>query len=373
MMKRGFGLKLLFVSKLDRYGYARGVSTISKYVQIGREMGHTIAVYGEQASEEPILPYSLDVSAFDYAIFVVYDARDFPDLPYLARLIDGMPKSRRIVIDCTGRYNDTIRVEHDFNHLERLDGHQGWEWIEGFDAVADKILQPTLTPLRPEVVPFLFHGFDREAVARPYGSMEEAARAWTGTDDSSKPYGLIYVGNNWQRWSQIAPFLEAIEPIRQQVGPICLAGWDWDQRPQWAVEHGLRGVDVDLALLERMEVETRGAIPFNEVVDFQSQARFCPIFHRPLFNHLGLVTNRTFETFCSDTIPLLMLAEELVESVHGHHARRLTVGQNVADRLEDMMRHPEVYWDAVLRTRDHLAENHSYQRRFRELQAILEG
>ena len=35
--------------------------------------------------------------------------------------------------------------EHDFNHLEKMDGHQGWEWIEGFKAVTDKIVQPTLT------------------------------------------------------------------------------------------------------------------------------------------------------------------------------------------------------------------------------------
>jgi hypothetical protein len=36
-----------------------------------------------------------------------------------------------------------------------------------------------------------------------------------------------------------------------------------------------------------------------------------------------------------------------------------------------MMRRPEVYWEAVLKTRAYLAEHHSYQRRFEELVKIL--
>ena len=34
-------------------------------------------------------------------------------------------------------------------------------------------------------------------------------------------------------------------------------------------------------------------------------------------------------------------------------------------------RRPEVYWDAVLKTRIHLAAHHSYERRFEQLMAIL--
>jgi hypothetical protein len=44
----------------------------------------------------------------------------------------------------------------------------------------------------------------------------------------------------------------------------------------------------------------------------------------------------------------------------------------VTGRLRDMMRRPEVYWDAVLKTRAHLAERHSFKRRFKELLAILQ-
>jgi hypothetical protein len=35
------------------------------------------------------------------------------------------------------------------------------------------------------------------------------------------------------------------------------------------------------------------------------------------------------------------------------------------------MRRPEVYWDAVLKTRSHLEKHHSYARRFEELGALM--
>jgi hypothetical protein len=38
-----------------------------------------------------------------------------------------------------------------------------------------------------------------------------------------------------------------------------------------------------------------------------------------------------------------------------------------------MLRRPEAYWDAVLRVRAHLAREHSFERRFKELLAVLEG
>jgi len=364
-------MRLLIVSKLDRF--ARAVNTITNYVQVGKALDHEVAVFGEQSSEFPSVPHSLEVKKFDFAVFVIYESWDFPDMPYLAQLLDGIPKERRAIIDCCGRYNETIRIEHDFNHLEKMDGHQGWEWIEGFQAVSDKILQPTLTPLRPDVRPFLFHAFDPRAVARSYRSPAEAAQAWSAALDGDKPYGVVYVGNNWQRWSQMRRFLEAIEPLKNDLGPICIAGWDWDQRPDWSIRLGVQGADVDPVLLQRVGVETKKAIPFDEVTQFLGEARFAPIFHRPLFNHLAFVTNRTFETFCADTIPLLMLPERQVEVIYGADALVLVPGDDTVGRVRDMMLRPEIYWNAVLKTRTHLQQRHSYQERFKQLLAILDG
>jgi len=363
-------LRLLFVSKLDRF--ARGVNTVVHYVRTGRMLGHDVAVFGEQLSEIPEIPYSLDVEAADYAVFVVYETSDFPDLPYLARLLDGIPRERRIIIDCCGRYNDTVRVDHDFNHLEKLDGHQSWEWLEGFQTLSGKILQPTVAPRRADVRPFLFHGFDPSAVARPYTSAQEAARTWRESPDGDRPYGAVYVGNNWQRWSQLRPLIEALSELKDQVGPLCLTGWDWDKRPDWAVELGLEGVDVDTEFLARCEVETQWPVPFDEVVGILGKGRFTPVIHRPLFNELRLVTNRTFESFCGDAIPLLMLPPDLVESIYGSQALALVPQSGVGSHVKDVLRRPEHYWTAVLQTRARLAAEHSYERRFKELLAILE-
>ncbi len=362
-------MKLLFVSRLDRT--ARAVAAITKLAAIGKRLGHEVAVFGEPRQDFPSVPHSVDVRAFDFVLFVIYEAWDFPDLPDLAHLLDRVPRERRVIIDCTGAYNDTITVEHDSNHLEQLNGHQGWEWVEGFDAVAKRVLQPTLKPLREGVGSFLLFGYDPSMVAQSYPSAQEASKAWSTPNGAGKPYGIVYVGHNWQRWTQLRRFFEAVEPLKDRLGAMQLRGWAWDQRPEWAVEHGFGGVDVDPDLLKRLGVEVGGPIPFDEVIDLQGQARFCPIFHRPLYNQLGLVTNRTFETFCSDTIPLLMLPDALVEAIYGRDALTLAPGDDIAGRVEDMLRRPEAYWDAVLKTRNHLAAHHSYERRVEELVAAL--
>jgi len=358
-------MKLLLISKLARS--SRAINTITQYSRVAGELGHKIAVFGEKQLDFPELQFSLDVPAFDIAIFIIYMPSDFPDLPYLASLLDGMPKSRRVIIDCSGRYNETIRVEHDFNHLEKMDGHQGWEWIEAFQSVADRILQPTLTPRRDDVGSFLFHGYDPEGVVHPVASAAEATQHWS----RSKKYGVAYVGNNWQRWTQVQRFLEAIGPIHQKLGPIALVGWDWKRRPDWAVQMGIKGADVDPEFLQQLDVETGDAIPFTELPEFLSNARFCPIFQRPLFNELGLVTNRLFETFIADTIPLVMVPEPLAESIYGPAVRPLLPTNDIGSWLQDIIRNPEPYWEAILRVRQHLTLHHSYHQRLTELIAML--
>src|SRR5262249_9035151 len=156
------------------------------------------------------------------------------------------------------------------------------------------------------------------------------------------------VGHNWQRWSQLRRFLEAIEPLRGELGPICLAGWRWDQRDDWAVELGIQGVDVDPELLARLGVETRYPIPYHEAPALLGTPRRSPATHPPLSNQVGRVTNRPFETFGADPVPLLLLPPEMVESIYGPEARPLAPGEDVAGRVRDLLRRPEVYWDAVL-------------------------
>jgi hypothetical protein len=65
-----------------------------------------------------------------------------------------------------------------------------------------------------------------------------------------------------------------------------------------------------------------------------------------------------------------MLPEPFVEAIYGRDALVLVPGDDVAGFLTDAMKRPEHYWDAVIKTRAHLARHHSYARRFDELSAI---
>ena len=359
-------MKLLLVSGVN--AWVRSISTLCKYVAAGRALGHDVAVYGEPQADVPELPFTTDLKDVDLALFVIQEPRDFPDMPHLARVLDGIPRERRMVVDLWGRFNETIRLEHDFNHLEKMDGHLGWEWVEAFQAVSETILQPTLAPLRPDARSFLFHGYDPSAVAKNYRNAQEAAAAWRAAE---KTYGAMYVGTNWQRWDQVRGFLEQYDAVRGDIGPACLIGWDWDSVPKWAVKLGTKGVDTDPALLGRLGVAVFNGTRFDRVTGKLGEARFAPIFHRPLFRHLGLVTIRTFETFYADAIPVLMLPREFVSALYGPAALALVPSGNVAEHLRDAFDQPEKYWDAVLATRAHLAQHHSHARRFQELERLL--
>jgi hypothetical protein len=354
------GMKLLLVTSVD--AWTRSVATVHKWIDAGRALGHDIAIYGEANPDLPNLKFTTDLASTDLALFVIQVPSDFPDMPWLARVLDGIPREKRAIVDLWGRYNDTVRIDHDFNHLEKLDGHQAWEWQDAIATVSNVILQPALTPKRGNVKPFLFHGFDENSVAKKYASAAEAAAAWT-----KKPLGVMYAGSNWQRWHQVRAFLEEYGKVRSEVGKACLLGWDWGARPDWAAHKGIMGVDSDPEFLAKLGVEIRNGVRFDEIVPLLGEAKFTPVIHRPLFKELGFVTNRTFETFYADTIPVLMLATDFVEKIYGPAALKLVPSNGVAKLLADAVRQPESYWDAVHKTRAHLAAKHSYAVRIDEL------
>jgi hypothetical protein len=361
-------MKLLLVTSCDPW--TRSVSTVHHYVAAGRALGHEVALYGPPNPDLPALPYTTDLEGVDLALFVVQVPGDFPQMPHLARLIDTIPREKRAVLDLWGRYNETIYVDHDFNHLEKLDSPLGWEWEEAFRAVSDIVLQPALSPLRPDAGSFLFHGFAPDAVVAPETRVAQAAARWR---DSERWFGVAYVGSNWQRWQQVRDFLKAHAAVRKEVGWAGLIGWDWKERPEWAAQQGIVGVDTDPELLFNMDVTVKDGVRFDEIFRYLNQSKFTPVFHRPLFRHLGLVTGRTFETFHADTVPLLMLPRPFVEAIYGPAALALVPGEDIAAYLKNALEEPEPIWDAVLKTRAHLAAHHSYAHRFEELATLIAG
>ena len=61
--KWGSEMNVLFVSKLSQF--ARSVFPITKYIEVGQQLGHRVALYGERTNEPPQLPYALDAKNFD--------------------------------------------------------------------------------------------------------------------------------------------------------------------------------------------------------------------------------------------------------------------------------------------------------------------
>src|SRR5262249_50668999 len=139
---------------------------IQGYSEAARGLGHEVVVYGHTDPKIP-LDYSADIESADAVVFVFEWTTDLwqGDQLDLVRLVGRVRRSRRVILDGDGNYNDVISVDGDFNHRDSADSRK---WIEVCDSLADKICQPTLHPLRPNVRPFLFYAYNPRW-SRPLG------------------------------------------------------------------------------------------------------------------------------------------------------------------------------------------------------------
>jgi len=349
-------MRLMFFYKVgENVGSAQ---TIHNYCRVARELGHEVVVYGPERQDSGLI-YSLDVESANTVIFVLewWLELHYTSLLNLVRLLSKVPRGRRVVIDCDGMYNDVIRVGGDYNHPDAVGSRARTEL---YDSLSDKILQPTLYPLRPNVRSFLFHGYNP---------------AWeVPLDFRPKEYGMFYVGNNWFRWRAIRRMLEAIEPICDQVGRIGLAGYGWEE-PAWWIEPVLRQVAcyTDPVYLQHFHIEFMGPVPVGQVIESMSKGIFNPVLIRPLFNHLRLVNPRLFETPAANTIPLFALDHQYVKEIYGDEAFELVLPEDhPEEKILDIVRWPEHYARILRGIRRYLAEKHSYEARLKQLIKIVE-
>jgi hypothetical protein len=348
-------MRLMFVYwQLDDAGSAQ---TLYNLAGAARELGHEIVLY---APENPDSRFecSLDVDAADAVIFLLewniylHQNRPFP----LEEPMSRTPRWKRIVIDDDGMYNDRVRVDGDYNHPADSDS---LDRTALYDSISDHILQPTMHPLRQNVRTFLFHGYNPQW-DRPL-------------DFRAKAYGMVYVGSNWFRWRALKRVLAAVEPVRETVGPMTIAGHGWEEMPWW-VEQPLRddAYFTDPEYLRRLEIELRPAVPIDEVVAMMSLGTLNPVLVRPTFNHFRLVNPRLFETAAANTIPLFYLDAEYVAETFGPNAAELVLGDDGSEQIVDILRRPGHYAEIVREMRSHLAEHHSFTVRVQELVGICE-
>lgn len=348
-------MRLMFVYYvMDDAGSAQD---IRHYARAARGLGHEIVVYGTPRPDSPF-EFSRDVAGVDAVVFIfewTTELREGDQLD-LVRLVGGVRRNRRVVIDCDGAYNHALRIDGDYNHK---DERASRAWRDVCESLADKICQPALRPREKNVRTFLFHAYD------PAWEVE--------LDFDSKEYGMVYIGHSKFRWGPMERVLRAVEPNRGRVGRIALVGHGWDELPEWAVSMKIEDFYyTDPGYLERMGVEITQPISFEEVIGWMSKAVFNPVIYRPLFSELGFVTCRTFETPAASTIPLLGLDPEYVTQIYGPGAEELVLPvDKPEEKVLSIVSQPEQYAEIVRGVRRHLAAEHSYARRIEDLIAIV--
>jgi len=337
---------------------------IQGYTEAARALGHDVSVYGRwiPGKPNPVIPlnYSLDIESADAVVFIFEWTTGLKpgDQMDLARIVSKVPRNRRVILDGDGKYNDVIRVGDDHNHADSAESSR---WIEACDSISDKICQPTLHPLRPNVIPFLFYAYN-PSWERPIAT-------------GCKEFDMIYVGHSKFRWCPMSRVLQGVEPIRAGLGRIGLVGYGWDSPPHWANSMQLeQAYFADSGTLRALRIETLAPVRFQYVIDWMSKARFNPVLLRSVFGHLRIVTPRLFETVAADTIPLFVLDPTHVRDIYGDEGLELVLPHDAPhEKILDIVHHPERYRDVVMSLRRRMAEEHSHTARLRRLMDIIES
>src|SRR5262249_23688292 len=207
----------------------------------------------------------------------------------------------------------------------------------------DKICQPTLHPLRDNVRSFLFYSYNPE---------------WDQPlDFSNKQFSMLYVGHSKFRWRPMSRVLDAIEPVRDTVGRIGVVGHGWADLPAWAGPMQMEGAYfTDQCRMNRLGIEVLDPVPFEQVVDWMSQATFNPVISRPTFVQLRIVTPRFFETPAANTIPIFGLDAAYVQEIYGPAGLELVLPEQHPDeKIRDIVERPDHYAAIVKDIRRHLA------------------
>lgn len=348
-------MNILFT--MERRVNAGSIQALSNYTRVSKKLGHTIAIYGPPDPRFPEIEFSIDAGAFDYVVFIFESKLNWPSGLQLAQLLTTVPRSRRVILDADGMFNQIVSLDgYDRNHANERDRQQ---WLAAYAALADRIVQPTLKPRDPRVQSLLFYGYDPAAcTARVNG----------------KHVDIMHVAHNWWRWREVSErLLPAMEQVRGGLGRIWFVGLWWDQPPSWAADIGQQDAFcVDSARFRDLQIDVRPAVPYRDVIATMSIARVNIMTQRPLFRQLGLVTSKYFELFTADTIPLFLLDPEHAELIYGPAGRQLTLGNDIGGKLIHALEHPGKYREVVDAVRQHLTAHHSYERRLQELVETLD-
>jgi len=258
---------------MERRVDAGSVQALAQYARARRKLGHTFAIYGIGDPRLPKLTFTNELMAFDFVVFIFESRLDWISGLDLARLLSLVPRSRRIILDADGMYNPVFVLDHyDRNHANERDRAR---WAAAYEALSDRIMQPTFAPRQATVRPLLFYGYNPQAVRPADG----------------KCVDIMHLGHNWWRWREVSQrLLPAFEQVRDDIGDIRFIGLWWDAAPEWAAHLGQEAAfRVEPGRLRELRIRTLPPVSYRDVIATMSTARINIMTQRPLFHNLGLV------------------------------------------------------------------------------------
>ena len=329
---------------------------IKGYIDSAKKMGHEIVVYG-RSDFRSSFHYSQTINKNDAVVFIFEWTTELLRGGFLdyIRLISKIPRERRVLIDCDGKYNNPINFRGDINHKSKK---ESLDWINFCNSLTDKIFQPTIKPLKKNVGTFFFHAYNPN---------------WETNNNNKKKYGMCYVGNNWYRWDPMYKVLKKIKKNKGDVGRISITGHGWDRSAPWASKDTPKeAYKYDYKFIKSLDIDVFPPIKFSEVIKQMNKGVFNPVIYRPLFDKLNFVTCRTYETFAANTIPLFTYKNKSHLSIYGENETDVfLIGKNPQKKILDVMKNQEKYIKIARNVRSKLKNEHSHDVRLKELINII--
>ncbi|MEK7573129.1 MAG: hypothetical protein AAB531_01765 [Patescibacteria group bacterium] len=324
-------------------------NTILNYVRTGAALGYEFRV-SEFGNIDKIVRGSIPVAKKNWKpdLFVfVYESYQFLSDEDIDQICSFIPRSQRIIIDPDGKYSQPESISGDTNH-STPDSYKYWKNL--YDVLSDIVLQPTIKPVESKKIQsFLYFGMgykNSSFIKRP------------------KKFDLIYVGNNWYRWSAIYFLIKAIAPIRSRLKRVALIGEYWSNKIL-PVYEGTTYSDVNF--LKKNNIEILEPTPYGQVETTMSMGLINPVFVRPILNKLKFVTPRMFETFTADTVPLIPKYFTHAQDLYGSDVNKLLLSNNPTRDILKILDNYKTYNNLCREIREMLNKKHSYKTRINQL------
>ncbi len=317
-------------------------NTLLGYVKAGRALGYDIRV-SEFGYIDDVIRTAVPVAAKDWnadLLVIVYESYPFLSENDIDLICKTVPRKNRVLIDPDGKYLKPRYGGIDTNH-PAADSYGFWTSL--YDSLSDVILHPVLGS------DFLYFGIDSQ--------IPDLGRV-------NKDFDLIYVGNNWYRWNDMAALITGVSPILTKLKKIALFGRYWSGEQMEGFENA---TESDPDFLKNNRVKVYRSAPYGQVEKTMSRGKVSPILVRPILNEMDFVTPRMFETFAADTVPLIPNYFRRANELYGDEIFHLTLSENPGVKILEILENYEKYREISLKIGEKLRRQHSYEVRIRQL------